>query len=189
MPWTTDKNSSIIHNPQHKDLITLNLNVEYSYSIVDNQINITNLYGVDLIPFDSKNINIFVLDKTTGICTLNILNAELIPFNSQNTNIFTPHKVTSICTLNIPMIKFADQLNNFIFSSKDKSIVHSTLPFDFHPGAFRGSNISSIVIPKSCKKIHPYAFYNTKLIEVTIAKDCEYDETSFPKDCVIKFYE
>lgn len=160
MPWTTDKNSSIIHNPQHKDLITLNLNVEYSYSIIDNQINITNLLDVDLIPFDS-----------------------------QNTNIFTPHKVTSICTLNIPMIKFADQLNNFIFSSKDKSVVHSTLPFDFHPGAFRNSNISSITIPKSCKKIHPYAFYNTKLTEVTIAKDCEYDETSFPKDCVIKFYE
>lgn len=57
-------------------------------------------------------------------------------------------------------------------------------------GAFcNAKNLTSIQIPKTVKKIGEYSFTNTKLTEVTISSDCEYFETSFPPNCIVKFYE
>lgn len=56
-------------------------------------------------------------------------------------------------------------------------------------GAFKGAtNLTSVVIPRSVKKIGPEAFADTGLTEVTIANDCVYEDTSFPPGCVINFY-
>lgn len=56
-------------------------------------------------------------------------------------------------------------------------------------GAFaNATNLSEVVIPKTCKKIGRYSFRNTKLTSVTIARDCEYYPTSFPDGCVVNFY-
>ena len=57
-------------------------------------------------------------------------------------------------------------------------------------GAFKGAtNLTSVVIPRSVKKIGPEAFADTGLTEVTIANDCVYEDTSFPPGCVINFYD
>ena len=56
-------------------------------------------------------------------------------------------------------------------------------------GAFaNATDLSEVVIPKTCKKIGRYSFRNTKLTSVTIARDCEYYPTSFPDGCVVNFY-
>lgn len=186
MPWTTSNNTKEIHNPQHKSLIELTFQNSIFYRLSQDTIESNKLKDTPFIAFNSQNKNKYSPHKDTQICGLNI---PMIGFAEQLNNFIYSSKKHSVVRLTIPMIKFADQLNNFIFCTKERSIAHLTFPFDFHPGAFRDSDISSVVIPKSCKKIHPYAFYNTKLTEVTIARDCEYDETSFPDGCIINFYD
>lgn len=57
-------------------------------------------------------------------------------------------------------------------------------------GAFcHATNLKKVKIPRSVKKIGRFAFTYTQIKEVTISSDCEYYDTSFPKDCEIKFYE
>lgn len=56
-------------------------------------------------------------------------------------------------------------------------------------GAFFGAgNLESITLPKSVTSIGIQTFRHTKLKEVTISSECKYYPTSFPDDCVIKFY-
>ena len=47
------------------------------------------------------------------------------------------------------------------------------------------TNLTSITIPSSVKKIGRYAFYKTGLRSVTLASDCTYYSTSFPPECDI----
>lgn len=51
------------------------------------------------------------------------------------------------------------------------------------------TQLTTVTIPESVKKIGRYAFRNTLLTSVTIASDCTYYPTSFPDDCTINFYE
>lgn len=53
-------------------------------------------------------------------------------------------------------------------------------------GAFtNATNLKTVSIPNSVKKIGRFSFSNTKIKTVKIADDCEYYSTSFPEDCVI----
>lgn len=51
------------------------------------------------------------------------------------------------------------------------------------------SNLKTVIIPTTCKKIGAGAFYKTNLTKVKIPKDCLYYPTSFPPECEIEFYE
>lgn len=67
---------------------------------------------------------------------------------------------------------------------------HELLPDVDDLGAFaNATKLKKVYIPKTVKKIGEFAFRNTKLKSVTIAKDCEYYSTSFPDNCVVKFYD
>lgn len=87
------------------------------------------------------------------------------------------------------MIELDGGPNNF-WKMKDGELPYKNLfPTMEAMGAFsHATSLTKITIPKSVKKIGLYSFANTALEEVTIASDCTYSETSFPKDCVIKFY-
>jgi hypothetical protein len=62
-----------------------------------------------------------------------------------------------------------------------------SLPLDV--GAFaNATQLRKVSIPKSVKKIGRYSFRNTELTSVTIARDCEYYPTSFPDNCIVRFY-
>ena len=52
----------------------------------------------------------------------------------------------------------------------------------------RCTNLTTINIPQSVKKIGPNMATNTGLTSVTIASDCEYSSTSFPANCTVNFY-
>lgn len=57
-------------------------------------------------------------------------------------------------------------------------------------GAFANTTeLSTIRIPESVKKIGVESFAHTQLTSVTIARDCKYYETSFPVGCDINFYD
>ena len=47
------------------------------------------------------------------------------------------------------------------------------------------NNLSSVIISQTVKHIGSLAFANTSIAEVTISNDCDYEETSFPNDCII----
>lgn len=56
-------------------------------------------------------------------------------------------------------------------------------------GAFyNATKLNSIIIDKSVKQLGEYTFTNTNIKEVYISNDTIYYSTTFPKDCVIKFY-
>lgn len=50
------------------------------------------------------------------------------------------------------------------------------------------SNLKSVSIPASVRKITDYAFYGTKLKKVRIPNGCTYFEHSFPEACEIETY-
>jgi len=62
-------------------------------------------------------------------------------------------------------------------------------PYIPKSGAFmNASNLQTVYIPRTCKKIGEWAFRNTALKKVCIAADCTYYPTSFPDGCEIEFY-
>lgn len=66
---------------------------------------------------------------------------------------------------------------------------HELLLFEPKSGAFmNASNLQTVYIPRTCKKIGEWAFRNTALKKVCIAADCTYYPTSFPDGCEIEFY-
>lgn len=73
---------------------------------------------------------------------------------------------------------------------EDGKIQHKLFDRGFVYGAFaNATQLSTVRIPPSVKKIGLEAFAHTQLTSVTIARDCEYYETSFPKGCEINFYD
>lgn len=74
-------------------------------------------------------------------------------------------------------------------TSNPNDVTHGGAKDYIEMGAFKGAtNLTSIVIPRSVKRIGPEAFAGTGLTSVTIAQDCVYDTTSFPPGCIINFY-
>ncbi|MDE5582819.1 MAG: leucine-rich repeat domain-containing protein [Ruminococcus sp.] len=66
---------------------------------------------------------------------------------------------------------------------------HELLPFEKPLGAFMGAEkLKYVYIPDSVRKIGRFAFSGTALESVKIHPDCEFFETSFPENCIIKFY-
>ena len=78
----------------------------------------------------------------------------------------------------------------FWFVNSDEDDVTHNLTKDYEPlGACnRCTNLATIIIPESVKKIGPNVATNTSLTSVTIASDCDYANTSFPQNCTINFY-
>lgn len=63
------------------------------------------------------------------------------------------------------------------------------MPVPFPNGAFKDvAQLEEIYIPETVKMIGSHSFAGTSLTSVKIAPDCKYSDTSFPSDCIIKFY-
>lgn len=77
------------------------------------------------------------------------------------------------------------------YVDEEKGLVNGLLvePYESKAGAFmNASNLQTVYIPRTCKKIGEWAFRNTALKKVCIAADCTYYPTSFPDGCEIEFY-
>lgn len=69
-------------------------------------------------------------------------------------------------------------------------LFNSAIPKSIPMSSFYGSeNLTMIYIPRSVEEIGKIAFQKTGLVEVTISRNCVYEDTSFPENCQIKFYE
>lgn len=66
--------------------------------------------------------------------------------------------------------------------------IHNT---EINPlGAFaKCEKLEKVTIPENVSEIGEYGFANTALKRVTISPDCQYSSTSFPKGCIVRYYD
>lgn len=76
----------------------------------------------------------------------------------------------------------------FWYSTGDDVVHDGTYMCEPMGACVRCTNLTTINIPQSVKKIGPNMATNTGLTSVTIASDCEYSSTSFPANCTVNFY-
>lgn len=116
---------------------------------------------------------------------------------NQGGGAFTPHEGWYIDDNGINNAHFNDMPSATekpfpyaLWRVEDDKVTSDLLGNDLKFGAFaNATQLSTIRIPPSVKKIGMESFANTQLTSVTIARDCEYYETSFPKGCEINFYD
>lgn len=192
MGWVIDDtNDGVIHSDSNTiEFIPFIIDTVWSFNnyFKDEPPQSTNIQFDVYTEFNPKNTRVFISNEKLD-CSLNReFPAVFIP---KTEFIFILHRESNVVVRDISMkkAKFSDRLNNRIFSTTNDTIVHLTIPADWHLGAFRDGKMKKITIPKSCKKIADYAFYNTKIKSVKISRDCEYYENSFPPECEIKFYD
>ena len=161
MGWAIDSTHTQVYNPEHT---------------------------LHIIEFKIQNENCFNIPENSSIT--NNITKPLIPVNTNHDCIFIMINGMPELSVDMSNAKFGDRLNDVVLCIDDKNKpAHLTFPKLYKEGAFRGSKISYISIPKSCKKIGPNAFTSTKIKSVTIARDCVYESNSFPPGCKIAYYE
>lgn len=93
---------------------------------------------------------------------------------------YTGNSITGTFTItNFEFVKFS------YWNVVNGKLVNSSLLAPQHFGAFYNTNLTTVSIPSSVKKIGPYSFAGTNLSTVSLAPDCKYFDTSFPSGCII----
>lgn len=166
MSWVIDDSHELIYNPDVQHLVDTPLNPYniYLWELSDNST------PSPIIKCDKDFIEFYFENET---CRIHV---------SDINHIAGIHEDMSSC-------RFNEYPNTYILYLDDDSIAHLVTNKIVNEGAFREAKLTSVSIPKSCKKIGPNTFKNTLLTSVTIAKDCVYDSTSFPPGCEISYYE